>query len=213
MNPNISESFWNLSQRLPEWVLGRIGTVLVPFWSRLWAILNRLGRVLWRLVAVLGRLVAVLASQMPPNGKPKTLLFFCFLNTFAFRSHGDGSVLGSRSVGKILRKSFRNSQKILPKTTPNPTKILSKRGFSTESKKSSLFFFSLRLLGASWAVWVASWGRLGSSWGRPWGRPWGVLWRLWSVLARLGGVLAHLGRVLGRLCGAARFFNRFVIEI
>ena len=114
-----------------------------------------------RLVASCGRLVAVLASQMPPNGRPKT---------FAFRSHGGGSVLGSQSVGKILRKSFQKSQNILAKTTPNPTKILSERGFSTETKKSS--FFSLfvappgRVLGGLGGVLGAPWGVLGASWGR-----------------------------------------------
>ena len=118
-----------------------------------------------------------------------------------------GSVLGA-----ILRKPSQKLQKILPKTSQNPTKILSKRGSSTEPKKSS-FFFSFCC--ASWARPGRFGRRLGGVLGRlggVLGASWTVLGCLGGVLARLGSVLGRLGRVLGRLCGACRFSNGFLMH-
>ena len=66
----------------PPWLNMASFTVLVPSWAHLGAILGRLGRVLGRIVAVLGRLVAALASQKPPNGGPKNLIFPLFFQCF-----------------------------------------------------------------------------------------------------------------------------------
>ena len=118
-----------------------------------------------------------------------------------------GSVLGA-----ILRKPSQKLQKILPNTSQNPTKILSKRGSSTEPKKSS-FFFSFCC--ASWARPGRFGRRLGGVLGRlggVLGASWTVLGCLGGVLARLGSVLGRLGRVLGRLCGACRFSNGFLMR-
>ena len=77
----------------PPWLNMASFTVLVPSWAHLGAILGRLGRVLERRVAVLGRLVAALASQKPPNGGPKSIIFHLFFNTFALRSHPEANLL------------------------------------------------------------------------------------------------------------------------
>ena len=62
-----------------------------------------------------------------------------------------GSVLGA-----ILRKSAQKPQKILPKTSKNPTKIslksYPKGGPARSLKNLRVFLPLLRLLGASWAV-------------------------------------------------------------
>ena len=69
-----------------------LGGVMGPYWGRLESVLGDLGAILGRLLAVLGRLVASLACIKPPSGRPKTICFLMFFNTFAFRSFPEANL-------------------------------------------------------------------------------------------------------------------------
>ena len=76
--------------------------------------------------------------------------FLFFLFVVAFFCSKLGPKTDSKSI-KIVRKSSQNRRQIRPKSSPE--------GGPARNLKNYRFFLSFfRLLGASWAVWAASWG-------------------------------------------------------